>query len=68
MFDGVDENTVDDRRERTLGAFYYGLTVGLAVQWLFDPEGAPINYYCPEQRGVLDQAAAAAPRSDVEPN
>jgi AcrR family transcriptional regulator len=41
MFDGVDEDTVDERQERTLGAFYYSLTVGMAVQWLLDPEGAP---------------------------
>jgi hypothetical protein len=41
MFDAVDESTVDERLERTLGAFYYSLTVGLVVQWLLDPDNAP---------------------------
>lgn len=41
MFEGVDEDTVDDRQERTLGAFYYSLIIGLVVQWLVDPDSAP---------------------------
>jgi AcrR family transcriptional regulator len=41
MFEAVDESTVDERQERTLGAFYYSLTVGLVVQWLLDPDNAP---------------------------
>jgi AcrR family transcriptional regulator len=41
MYEGVDEGTVDDRQERTLGAFYYSLTIGLVVQWLLDPDTAP---------------------------
>lgn len=41
MFDAVDEDSVDERQERTLGAFYYSLTVGLVVQWLVDPDSAP---------------------------
>jgi AcrR family transcriptional regulator len=41
MFDAVDEDTVDEHQERTLGAFYYSLTVGLLVQWLIDPDSAP---------------------------
>ena len=41
MFEGVDESTVDERQERTLGAFYYSLIVGLVIQWLLDPDSAP---------------------------
>lgn len=41
MFDAVDEDTVDSHQERTLGAFYYCLIIGLVVQWLIDPDTAP---------------------------
>ncbi len=41
MFDAVDEDTVDAHQERTLGAFYYCLIIGLVVQWLIDPDTAP---------------------------
>jgi AcrR family transcriptional regulator len=41
MFEGVDEDTVDGRQERTLGSFYYCLTAGLVIQWLLDPDNAP---------------------------
>jgi hypothetical protein len=41
MFEGVEEGTVDERQERTLGSFYYSLTVGLVIQWLLDPDNAP---------------------------
>jgi AcrR family transcriptional regulator len=41
MFEGVPESAVDERQERTLGAFYYSLTAGLVIQWLLDPDNAP---------------------------
>ncbi|MDA3625347.1 TetR family transcriptional regulator C-terminal domain-containing protein [Saccharopolyspora oryzae] len=41
MFEGVDEDTVDDEQARTIGSLYYALQAGLAIQWLVDPDSAP---------------------------
>jgi AcrR family transcriptional regulator len=53
MFDSVDEDSVDERQERTLGGFYYGLVVGLAIQWLLDPESAPTGQDLAEALRVI---------------
>uniref|UniRef100_A0AAU2JVQ7 TetR/AcrR family transcriptional regulator n=1 Tax=Streptomyces sp. NBC_00049 TaxID=2903617 RepID=A0AAU2JVQ7_9ACTN len=37
---GTPEDELDERDERTLGAFYQALLNGLMIQWLFDPESA----------------------------
>ncbi|GAA2797901.1 TetR/AcrR family transcriptional regulator [Saccharopolyspora taberi] len=41
MFDAVDEDTVDEEQARTVGALYYAIQAGVAIQWLLDPDNAP---------------------------
>lgn len=41
LFDAVDEATVSDEQARTVGALYYAMQVGVAIQWLVDPDNAP---------------------------
>jgi AcrR family transcriptional regulator len=41
LFEGVDEDTVDERQARVLGSFYYALLSGVVLQWLLDPASAP---------------------------
>ncbi|MCX4690832.1 TetR/AcrR family transcriptional regulator [Streptomyces sp. NBC_01408] len=40
MLTGTPEDELDERDERTLGAFYQALLNGLMIQWLFDPDSA----------------------------
>jgi AcrR family transcriptional regulator len=61
MFDAVDEETVDEHQERTLGAFYYSLTIGLVVQWLIDPASAPTA------DDIAEALQMIAPRIATEP-
>jgi hypothetical protein len=61
MFDAVDEDTVDERQERTLGAFYYSLTVGLVVQWLIDPGSAPTGDDIADALQIISARVATAP-------
>jgi AcrR family transcriptional regulator len=61
MFDAVDEETVDERQERTLGALYYSLTVGLVVQWLVDPDAAPRASDLAEALRTIATRIATAP-------
>ncbi|MEV4499962.1 TetR family transcriptional regulator [Micromonospora arborensis] len=40
---GVEEDTVDDKAARTLGAVQMALLTGLMTQWLTDPDQAPTS-------------------------
>lgn len=51
---GVDVESVEPRRAETIGAFYQAMLVGLAAQWLADPEGFPTG------RELLDAVQTVA--------
>jgi hypothetical protein len=41
LFEGVDEDTVDEHEARAMGGFYQALISGVLIQWLVDPTRAP---------------------------